>query len=95
MITLSLDIGGTRMKLALLEDGKILLERMVEAYRDDKYQKNLDTAEREGKAMMAELGIARIDGTAGTIRTWTSYIAVTRPQAQLRGRKPRERGQAR
>ncbi len=62
MITLSLDIGGTRMKLALLEDGKILLERMVEAYRDDKYQKNLDTAEREGKAMMAELGIARIDG---------------------------------
>lgn len=35
---------------------------MVEAYRDDKYQKNLDTAEREGKAMMAELGIARIDG---------------------------------
>ena len=24
MITLSLDIGGTRMKLALLEDGKIL-----------------------------------------------------------------------
>lgn len=56
MITLSLDIGGTRMKLALLEDGKILLERMVEAYRDDKYQKNLDTAEREGKAMMAELG---------------------------------------
>lgn len=50
------------MKLALLEDGKILLERMVEAYRDDKYQKNLDTAEREGKAMMAELGIARIDG---------------------------------
>lgn len=62
MITLSLDIGGTRMKLALLEDGKILLERMVDAYRDDKYQKNLDTAEREGKAMMAELGIARIDG---------------------------------
>ena len=26
MITLSLDIGGTRMKLALLEDGKILLQ---------------------------------------------------------------------
>ena len=46
MITLSLDIGGTRMKLALLEDGKILLERMVEAYRDDKFHKNLDPSQR-------------------------------------------------
>lgn len=26
-----------------------------------------------------QIGIARIDGTAGAIRTWTSYIAVTRP----------------
>lgn len=62
MITLALDIGGTRMKLALLEDGRIVKERMVEAYRDDKYQKNLDTAEREGRAMMAEMGLERIDG---------------------------------
>ena len=44
MVTLSLDIGGTRMKLALLQDGRILRERIAEAYRDDTYQKNLDAA---------------------------------------------------
>ena len=36
MVTLALDIGGTRMKLALLADGKIIKEGIVESYRDDK-----------------------------------------------------------
>ncbi len=62
MVTLSLDIGGTRMKLALLQDGRILRERIAEAYRDDTYQKNLDAAEREGKALMAEMGLTRVGG---------------------------------
>ena len=62
MVTLALDIGGTRMKLALLENGKIVKEGIVESYRDDKYQKNLDKAEAEGRRMMAELGVGRIDG---------------------------------
>ena len=39
MVTLALDIGGTRMKLALLQDGKIIKESMVPAYRDDAYQR--------------------------------------------------------
>ena len=62
MVTLALDIGGTRMKLALLEDGKIIKEGIVESYRDDKYQKNLDKAEAEGRRLMAEAGIEKIDG---------------------------------
>ncbi len=62
MLTYSLDIGGTRMKLALIQDGKILTERNVEAFRFGKYKDNLDIAEREGKAMMKELGVIRIDG---------------------------------
>lgn len=62
MVTLALDIGGTRMKLALLEDGKILCESMVDAYRDGKYQRNLDKAEQEGRLMMQKMGIDRIDG---------------------------------
>ena len=35
MITFALDIGGTRMKLALLQDGKIIKESMVESHRFD------------------------------------------------------------
>ena len=62
MVTLALDIGGTRMKLALLQDGKIIKESMVPAYRDDAYQKNLDQAETEGRRMMAEMGLDHIDG---------------------------------
>ena len=62
MVTYSMDIGGTRMKLALIQDGKILSERNVEAFRFGKYKDNLDIAEREGKAMMKELGITRING---------------------------------
>ena len=62
MVTLALDIGGTRMKLALLADGKIIKEGIVESYRDDKYQKNLDKAEAEGRRLMAEAGIEKIDG---------------------------------
>lgn len=62
MVTLALDIGGTRMKLALLKDGKIMKEGIVESYRDDKYQKNLDQAEKEGRRLMQEAGIEKIDG---------------------------------
>ena len=62
MITFALDIGGTRMKLALLEDGKIVKESMVKSHRFDTYQSNLDKAEAEGRKMMAEMGIDRIDG---------------------------------
>ena len=62
MVTLALDIGGTRTKLALLQDGKIIKKSMVPAYRDDAYQKNLDQAETEGRRMMAEMGLDHIDG---------------------------------
>ncbi len=62
MVTLALDIGGTRMKLALLRDGEILREGIVPSYREDTYQKNLDQAEKEGKRLMAECGVERIDG---------------------------------
>ena len=62
MVTLAMDIGGTRMKLALLRDGEILIESNVEAFRFGKYQDNLDIAEKEARRMMAEIGVEKLDG---------------------------------